>query len=264
MIIFSRFWQQIKSVAFFLGRQLYRLFIIWPFLAIVNVVFWRKHSTAKSDPPADYCFIITSLIYPKTGRIQYGSPRTMFTPEQRTEQTLETVASIRRKVPGAKIVLVEAGLKEELPLELVNKVDQFIYVGDRVVVRFACDSIFKSLGEVVMLLCAVPKFIFKSDFYFKISGRYHLNDKFDIENWKRGVYVLLYIKEDYVCTRLYGFRSEAFREWHQILWKSLPFVLIGYAVENTLAKFIPRQKVFVLKRLGVQGLGGSQNIVVED
>lgn len=255
----------LNNPVLFLLRQVYRVFFVWPFQFVVLVISRISPSAPiKDKDPASFCFIITSVIYPKQGKIQYNDPRSIFSPEDRASQTLRTIVSIRAKVPNVKIILVESGLQKELPFELEKKVDQYIYVGDKNLVRLACDSKYKSLGEATMLLCAIKQFKCVADFYFKISGRYYLNEEFDIEQWKQGLFVLQYIKEDYVCTRLYGWRAEAFNTWKYALLMGLPLAIISYAVENTLAKYIPRNQVHRLVTLGVEGIGGSNNQIMKD
>lgn len=246
-------------------RQLYKLIVLCPVEIVATGLEKIRARTAPADVmPKSFCFIITSVIYAKTGTIQYNSPRSVFSPEDRARQTLETIASIRQKVPGAKIILVESGLRQELPCDLANQVDQYIYVGAKRLVRAACDSPYKSLGEIMMLLCSVKRFAFKADFYFKISGRYYLDEEFDIKAWQQGRFVLQYIQPDYVCTRLYGWRASAFHIWQAALVKSVPLALVAYAVENTLARYIPRDQVVHLERLGVTGVGASSNVVAKD
>src|SRR3989344_4975167 len=241
-----------NKVLFFLIRQIYKVVFVWPFQLVVWVIS-RFHPAAplKDREPSSFCFIITSVIYPKQGKIEYNDQRSLFSPEERARQTLQTIESIRAKVPNVKIILVESGLRRELPFELDKKADQYIYVGGKKLVRWACDSRYKSLGEIMMLLAAADRLSGIADFYFKISGRYYLDEEFNINNWKRGLFVLQYIQKDYVCTRLYGFRAEAFNTWKYALLKGLPLALAGYAVENTLAKYIPRSQVHRLERLRV-------------
>jgi len=247
-------------------RQVYRVFFVWPFQLAVMVASLFCPSVPSTDKePSSYCFIITSVIYPKQGKqIQNNSPRSIFSPEERAQQTLRTVESIRVKVPGVKIILVESGLREILPFELEKKVDQYIYVGNKKPVRWSCDSKQKSLGEIIMLYYAMKKFKFTADFYFKISGRYFLNEEFNLNDWKRGEFVLQYIKEDYICTRLYGFRQSAFATWKYALLKGIPLTMIAYPIENTLAKYIPRKRVYRLAKLGVSGVGAVTNDIIKD
>src|SRR3989344_7875980 len=93
----------------FLLRQVYRVFFVWPFQLVVMIgSLFDQNKQSAGKEMVEYCFIITSVIYPKPGKqVQYNGIRSIFSPEERAEQTLRTVESIRLKVPGAKIILVE-------------------------------------------------------------------------------------------------------------------------------------------------------------
>ncbi len=251
---------------FFILRQVYRVFVIVPFHFFLFLVFKLENVNKVSEQSSDpYSFIITSIIYPKKNKkIQYDAPRSIFSPEDRARQTLETISSIRNRVPKAKIILVEGGLQESLPFGLDKKVDQYIYVGKKKLVRWSCDSKQKSLGEIIMLYFAMKEFKFIADFYFKISGRYYLNDEFDLNNWKKGNFILQYIKSDYMCTRLYGFKRGAFLTWKYALIKGIPLALIAYPIENTLLKHLPKKQIYKLGRLGLSGVGASSSEKIRD
>lgn len=257
----------LSSPVSFLVRQLYRVFFIFPFEIITSMIFLiTPHKKISGKEPSSFCFLITSVIYSKTAKtVSYGSARSVFTPEERAEQTLRTIESVRQKVPGARVVLIEAGLQENLPYNLAQKADKYIYLGNKKIVRWACDSTFKSLGESFMLLYAV-KYTGDYDFYFKISGRYFLDENFDINAWKQGQFVLYFRPDldEYISTRLYGFRKEMKKEWKYALIKGLPFSLIGYAIENTLAKFIPKKYVYRISKMGVTGIGASLNDIMKE
>lgn len=243
----------------FLLRQLYRVVFVFPFEVIVSLVFFFiPREKANDKPPSSFCFLITSVIYSQENKkVTYGGARSIFSPEERAEQTARTIATIRQKVPQAKIVLIEGGLRSDLPAGLTEMADQYLYLGDKKLVRWACDSTFKSLGEASMLLCAFKYLKRDADFYFKISGRYFLNDEFNLNDWNNGGFVFQFKQADYVSTRLYGFRKEMLNIWKYALIKGLPFSFIGYAIENTLAKFIPKKFTRRINRLGVTGLSAT-------
>ena len=257
----------LSNPVFFLVRQLYRILFILPFETVVSAVFVFISRKKPSDKqPSSFCFLVTSVIYPVSGKkVTYGSERSVFGPDDRAKQTLRTIESIRAKAPGATVVLIEAGLKGDLPYDLQNKVDQYLYLGDKKLVRWACDSRFKSLGETAMLLYAVKSLKQDADFYFKISGRYFLDDDFDINAWGEGQFILYFLEDqdDYISTRLYGFRKEMKEQWARALIKGLPFSLIGYAIEHTLAKFIPKKYVYRIYKMGVTGISATNDIMKE-
>ncbi|MFA5062278.1 MAG: hypothetical protein WC526_03980 [Patescibacteria group bacterium] len=258
----------IKNAVSFLARQIYRVIFIWPFEAVAFLIFYPavRKSHVKETEPNDFCFLITSVIYSKENKkVTYGGARSIFSPQERAEQTAHTIETIRQRIPQAKVVLIEGGLKGDLPAGLRDMADQYLYLGDKKLVRRAVDSTFKSLGETMMLLSAIKQLNQTADFYFKISGRYCLDDEFNINDWRSGGFVIHFIQEDYVSTRLYGFRKEMLAMWKYALIKGLPFSFIGYAIENTLAKFLPAKWTRRINRLGVTGLSATvkDNIIKE-
>jgi dTDP-4-dehydrorhamnose reductase len=130
-------------------------------------------------------FVIGSIINTNSG---------VYTPEQRFQQTLDTISSIREKYHGAYIVLGEgSGLSHEQYSILVSKsqtdpggfskldtkVDMFVDVySDPDCKRVTTE---KSSGEAYILFHTIRELLRKNiafEYLYKISGRYRLNDEF--------------------------------------------------------------------------------------
>jgi hypothetical protein len=208
------------------------------------------------------CFIITSLIYCREKKLTYAASRSVFSPEERYQQTVRTIESIRAQVPQAKIMLVEAGLKDD-PFNVRNLVDNFCYIGDSWLVRLACDSRFKSLGEVVMLLYG-RTFLPLAERYFKMSGRYYLNDDFNLVSWQSGEIMFHYIRSDFISTRLYAFSHQARLVWEAALWRGLPYLLLDYPIEYILARFTPQSLITAVTVVGVSGADATNGVQVKE
>ncbi len=251
----------------FLLRQIYRIFFILPFQIIIAVVsyFSIRNLKINSGEPNTFCFIVTSVIYIKQRKLNYAGTSSVYTPEERAAQTIKTIESIREKVPGAKIILLEVGLQKNLPLDLENKVDQYVYLGDKFFVRKASDSKFKSLSEAVMLLCA-RKYIKSSDadVFIKICGRYVLDENFEINTWRSNLFKLFYIREDYVSTRLYGLGKSMVSVWRLALIKGLPLLLLGYPIEHILARYIPKKYIIRVDKVGLMGFDATSGKNVKE
>lgn len=98
-------------------------------------------------------FIVPSVINPAQTPLSYYHIRSVFTPEQRYQQTLAQLDSIRAKVPNSYIVMVEASvISEDMKAHLRSKVDLFLDASCDITVRQATDSIAKGHGEVAQLL----------------------------------------------------------------------------------------------------------------
>jgi hypothetical protein len=138
-------------------------------------------------------FIITSVI--KTGNVPWTyAHRSSFTPEQRLEQTMNTISTIRAKT-NAFIILVECSdISLEVEDVLKSSVDCFIQTYGNEYIRDKCIySAVKGHGEVLQILAATEfikqrKLLFRR--LFKISGRYFLNDNFNID---------LFTDTEYTC-----------------------------------------------------------------
>jgi len=198
--------------------------------------------------------IVTSVIYFKEKRLSYSKNRSKFSIEERISQTEKTISSIREKIPNAEIILVEAGLKKDVG-PLSSKVDKYVYIGDKFLVRLGVDSIFKGIGEAIILL-SVSKYLPGADFYFKISGRYYLDNDFDLNKWDNNYFTVR--KYDNVfSTRLYGFGAQFLNIWKKSLMFSIPLLLSGQSIERIMPMFINKKYIKHLNKIGISGLGSA-------
>ena len=240
----------------FCARQLYRSLVIFPFEFIVSVCGWLYvRSTPETvNASVGTCFVVTSLIYCNDRPLTYGV-RSHFLAEERATQTLATIRSIRQYAPGAVIVLIEAGLREDIPEEIKKSADRYVYVGNKIIVRATCDSRFKSLGETTLLLVG-QRFLPQAKQYVKMSGRYWLNEEFNLSAWHGKNFTFYYIRPDFISTRLYRFSARATRHWRLALIKSLPYLFLDYPIEYLLQKCIPNSCIDTVHRVGVSGFDG--------
>ena len=137
--------------------------------------------------------LITSVI--NTGKVawSYTETRSTYSAEERYNQSLQTIDSIRKYLPGAKILFVECS---DIPIEYIDtiksKVEYFVNQYEINEARDVCiKSNNKGLGEATQTKLAV-EYIIKNnltfDRFLKISGRYFLTDKFVSDNYKMDAY----------------------------------------------------------------------------
>jgi hypothetical protein len=198
-------------------------------------------------------FIIPSVIYFSGKKLSYSDIRSVFSPEERVNQTLKTISSIKNILPDANIVFLELGSRNDFESVFSNKVDRYIYMGSSKIVYFFCNGPFKGLGEVVGLLCAREKYFDKdTDQYFKLSGRYYLDEDFSLDHFS--LYKFSFLKrENTISTRLFSFPGIFFNYWVVLLWKSIPYLLIGLSLERVFLKLISINKIYFVDKLGVTG-----------
>lgn len=266
VILFTKIKKNSLRACFFLARQLYRICIIIPYTLIVSVIQFLITLFNKKSPRqySGVCFIITSVIYPKQKSLSYAQTRSVYSPEERALQTIKTIESIRERVPAAKIVLIESGLQRGLPFNLDKKVDMYVYVGDNFFVRRACDSKFKSLGEAAMLLVGTKNIELHADLYFKISGRYFLDENFTLNAWQTEHFRFFYIRPDYVSTRLYSFGKDMLLMWKFALIKGLPLLFLDYPIEHILCRFVKNKYIIKADKVGVTGADATTGSIVKE
>jgi hypothetical protein len=132
-------------------------------------------------------FIVTSVIQTGSQRWSYTPVRSVFSPEQRLAQTLQTIESIRTYCPDSRILLVEGGpLTDAQRTTLVSVVDFFVdaYAMDGRTRAFCLASQNKGLGDAWLLLMGL-RYIKEESLtallLFKMSGRYRLNNQFRLD-----------------------------------------------------------------------------------
>jgi hypothetical protein len=126
------------------------------------------------------CIIITSVIETTTKPLNYSKTRSIYSHQERFEQTLETIESVRKYMPSTEIILVECSTPSDYMKVLSEKVDYFYNLEFNEVVN---NSPEKGKGEITLLLYAFTKLTKKYNNIYKITGRYVLQPSFDISIW---------------------------------------------------------------------------------
>lgn len=135
-------------------------------------------------------FLIASTIYTGGNVWSYTSVRSVYTPEERFQQTLYAIQTIHERAPKAKILFVEASkIPSQMEDILQKHVDFYLNTYDNEVIRFATfESERKGWGEVKQCQAGV-EYLQKNNIpftrLFKISGRYSLNSYFQLDNFSK-------------------------------------------------------------------------------
>jgi hypothetical protein len=222
-----------------------------------------------------HCFIVTSAVNSKFG---------VYSPEERTEQTIATLKNINERVPNAKIVVMECGgtppTDDQLKL-LVQHSDyllnfskdpdvQAIYVSDNW-------DLVKNSTEIMCFAralreCAERGVFANVDRVHKMSGRYVLNNDFDLsvyEQYADKIVIgpkhksqfpihLTGIELQYMA-RLWSWPIALNERVTKVYDDSLVYIgervaQGGYAdIEHVLYKFLPEELVQEIPMLGVEG-----------
>lgn len=176
--------------------------------------------------PNKNLFIVTSALRPTIG---------IFDKQTRLHQTIDTLKSIRAKVPESIIIVTDASV-EEVPK---NDVDQlspwmngFISWNQDGEIQHFSQQGHKSIAESLLMMKtlimlkrnpSVSKMLYSLKRIFKVSGRYRLNEKFDINDYADDKLYGKYIfkkrmpswcgRESLLVTRLWSMCPSLFDEY---------------------------------------------------
>lgn len=121
----------------------------------------------------DLLFLITSVVRQKNPHLS------IFTPEERFDQTIHTIQTIKQKLPLAQIVVLEASYGEKTLVVFKNVFMFYIdHTGEDDYINEA-----KMLPTFLVSSC-YRNLIHNTDYMVcKLSGRYYLDDDFDLERF---------------------------------------------------------------------------------
>lgn len=127
------------------------------------------------------CIIVTSIVEISDAPLDWSAVRSIYSHQQRFEQTLETIESIRKHLPDTEIILAECSRPSSYMDELQKRVDVFINTYPNDLIR---NGINKSVCEAQLLLYVFDRVdLSVYDNIFKMTGRYLLLDTFDQSKW---------------------------------------------------------------------------------
>lgn len=233
-----------------------------------------------------HCFVVTSAVNSKFG---------IYSPEERLAQTVITLQNIRFKVPNAKIIVMECAgtpptdaqsdtLEQNCDLLLDFSRDanvQAIYQSDNW-------DIVKNTTEIMCFGRALRMCHNDGDFtgvdrIHKMSGRYVLNDEFDLsvyetyqdkiiigpKNQSQFPFEVTGIELQYMA-RLWSWPAAQLEQVIKVYEDSLSYIGQriangGYAdIEHVLYKFLPQHLVQELPVLGVEGFIAPNGVPIKN
>lgn len=233
-----------------------------------------------------HCFVVTSAINSKFG---------IYTPKERLAQTVITLQNIKFKVPDAKIIVMECAgtaLNQEQSDTLENNCDLLLDFSQdpAVLAIYQSDNwdVVKNSTEIMCFGRALRICQHDGDFegvdrIHKMSGRYVLNDDFDLSVYEQYPELIIIgpkhqsqfpfdvtgIKLQYMA-RLWSWPSAQTERVIQVYEDSLAYIgqrvsQGGYAdIEHVLFKFLPAELVKELPLLGVEGFIAPNGVPIKN
>lgn len=213
------------------------------------------------------CFIVTSVIQPWTEqKLNYGDTRSAFSYKERYTQTIATIDSIRKYAPNADIIIIEAGRStyneqlRKLGVRVVN-------VGRKPWVRRAVSSSSKAWGEAMIMVAIWWRLVFgRYDYYYKISGRYRLNEQFNEKLWSRKQISGkdIYGDKHEISTRLLGIPKCQLWRFYKAIFRRFWKLPITNVYESYILKGIDPKNVCWLDVIGVEGEIGVNKVFISE
>jgi len=154
-----------------------------------NYEYYIKNNKNKIKDTYDKNIIlITSKIYVSDKIFSYSKNRSLYTSDERFKQTLKTIKSIKQNIPNYFIVLFDNSKFTEKETTLLNEqVDCFINITNNELLNYYTDVCeYKYLSDLFQQINSYYyffKFIDNTKIknFFKISGRYYLNNNFSYD-----------------------------------------------------------------------------------
>ena len=159
--------------------------------------FWDTYFNIPLPSENDFKFInvedknivlITCKIFVSNNPFSYINNRSVYTPEERFNQTLETINSIKKFIPNVFIVLFDNSkfdINNYMYIMLKQRVDLFLNISNNKELNYYTDEYqYKAFGDISQQIEFYNLFLKftelnKIKHFFKISGRYIINNKFD-------------------------------------------------------------------------------------
>lgn len=222
----------------------------------------------------------------------------LYDPTERLAQTLETIASVRERIPNAVICLTDCsqpGISDEVIEKLTEHVDHYIdFSGDENVIwihdNVAVQDVVKNLTELSVVhsffeMAQEEGWFAGCDRIFKVSGRYMLTDRFNTADYDNDIVGDKYVVSKRMLSqfapgitgtdqqhmlRVYSFGANRIPEFTLLLEDMVEHMQDrvnagGYIdIEHLWYKFLPKSDVVEFDRTGVKGLVAPNGAAIEN
>jgi dTDP-4-dehydrorhamnose reductase len=192
--------------------------------------------------------------------------RSKFTSQERYDQTLASIESVRKYLPETKIVLIEnSDICEEWIENLSKKCDYIILCSNDPGIQAMNNLVLKTLnpgfGEIAQTIELV-KHLDNPKFFYKLSGRYLLTEKNSIDKFDYSKFNFLLNKEfNEYHTTFYGLPRDTSLLLQYLENVKNHIINTGLSFETSYTRIISPKDVNLLPTLGCIGYwSGRYNI----
>jgi hypothetical protein len=196
---------------------------------------------------------ITSVIKTVDKPLSYSSIRSIYSVEERLEQTKKSIESVRNYLPFATIVLIEGS---DIDKQLISNfdVDYIHFINDEDI-----NGPYKGAGECKMLLNYLNSEhhrTLKYDHFFKLSGRYILNENFNINSFIQSdisTNVVYKTHPNQISTIFFKVGENNINDFKNDLQQAYEMCLKGKSIENCILLNKNDTNIKIVNKLGVSG-----------
>jgi hypothetical protein len=213
----------------------------------------------------DNLILITSVINTPNTPLSYSNTRSIFSRQERFEQTKKTIVSIKDKIPNCKIIIVECSdLNSEEQEYLSINCDYILNLWGKKELHNYIFGPSKSLGEGTMTIEAlkyIEEMNLEYQYLYKISGRYWLNENFKIESIQNNVFKKINNDENNIFTALYKIDKKTVEKLLNFLINNIENMkkCIGYEVlMSKFVKILEKKFVYIIGLSGFVTVSGSE------
>lgn len=205
--------------------------------------------------------LITSVINTPNTSLSYCSNRSVYTREERFEQTKKTIETIRLKIPDCNIFIVECSDFTENEKDYFENTCEYIMnLWKHKELHKDIFGISKALGEGTMTIKALEYIIENNISYnnlIKISGRYWLTDKFSYEIFNNNNMIFKKINgnDDNILTLFYKIPKEYVKILYDFLRNHIDDMKKCIGFEVLFALFTKQfDNINYINNIGVAGM----------
>lgn len=191
----------------------------------------------------------------------------VFSADERLAHTMVTIDSIRRYDANARVAILEMGkplnTEQQAVLQMLSDdYLDFTEESEDTRNRYGLTNTLMTVNELVFLQKAIAELVDASvEHIFKLSGRYHLTEDFNLSNHKSDKVVVLERKPSWIegesmyMSRLFSWPRQLTEMLVNTLEQSYNHISSGRQgdIENMLFKFLPQEHVLEIPKLGVHG-----------
>jgi len=126
--------------------------------------------------------IVTSVLHPCPMSLSYSKTRNPFSQAERFKQTIDALKTLDKNLWQNIIVAEGSSINKHEKDEMLKYCDKVLELRDVMNIRRFIDSPYKGVGEAALLQQAINDLRLDETF-FKLSARYSLTNKFDVNKF---------------------------------------------------------------------------------